>query len=82
MTAAFTPAGLDGLVLTRCDETDTFGALYGVAVESGVGTAYSTHGEGIVEGLRPADNHALATAVLRGRWPRPTAARPTMARAG
>ena len=82
MTAALTPAGLDGVVLTRCDETNTFGALYSVAVESGLGVAYSTHGEGISVGLRPADNHALATAVLRGRWPRPTGARPAMARAG
>ena len=82
MTAAFTPTGLDGLVLTRCDETDTFGALYSVAVESGVGVAYSTHGEGISAGLRPADNHALATAVLRGRWPHPAGARTAMARAG
>lgn len=81
MTAAFTPARLDGLVLTRCDETETFGALYSAAIESGVGVAYSTHGEGISAGLRPADNHAFATAVLGGRWPRPTGARPAMAQA-
>ena len=71
-TSAMAEAGVDGLVLTRCDETRTFGALLSAACESGIGIAYSTHGEGISEPLRRGDNHALALAIVGGRWPLPS----------
>lgn len=73
-TVALAAAGVDGLVLTRCDETETFGGLLTAACVSGVGIAYTTHGEGISEGLRRGDNHALAVALLGRRWPDPVSA--------
>ena len=68
-TSAFAEAGLDGLVLTRCDEARTFGALLTAACESRIGVAYSAHGDGISEPLHGGDNHALALAIVGGRWP-------------
>ena len=71
--AALTGVGIDGLVLTRCDETQSFGALLTAACEQGIGIAYSAHGEGIGDALRVGDNHALALAlaIVSGRWPQP-----------
>ena len=65
---AFSPLGPEGLIFTRCDETATFGALLTVSVESGLGVAYTTHADGIDGAIEAGDNHALAGAVLRGRW--------------
>jgi flagellar biosynthesis protein FlhF len=69
VTSAMGAAGIDGLVLTRCDETEAFGALLTAACEHGIGIAYSTHGEGISDPLRAGDNHALALAIIGGSWP-------------
>ena len=65
---AFSPLGPEGLIFTRCDETATFGALLAASVESGLGVAYTTHADGIDGAIEVGDNHALAGAVLRGRW--------------
>ena len=67
-------ARVDGLGLTRCARPGTFGGLFTAACGSGVGIAYTTHGEGISEGLRRGDNHALAVALLGRRWPDPVSA--------
>lgn len=66
---AFAPFGLTGLVATRVDEAVAFGAVLSATVESGIGLAFTTHGDGIREGLATGDVHALAVAVLAGRWP-------------
>lgn len=68
-SAAYAESGIDGLVLTRCDETATFGGLLTAACERETGIAYSTHGEGIGDALREGDNHALALAIVGGGWP-------------
>ena len=67
--AALAGVGIDGLVLTRCDETQSFGALLTAACEQGIGIAYTAHAEGIGDPLRVGDNHALALAIVSGRWP-------------
>ena len=82
VAAAMGAAGIDGLVLTRCDETEAFGALLTAACEHGIGIAYSTHGEGISDPLRGGDNHALALAIVGGRWPEQARAGRAMAAAG
>lgn len=66
---AFAPFGLTGLVATRVDEAVSFGGVLSAAIESRVGLAFTTHGDGIREGLAAGDVHALAVAVLAGRWP-------------
>ena len=71
----------DGLVFTRCDETKSFGALLTAAAETRIGVAYTTHSDSVTDELRLGDNHALATAVMLGRWPAPlSASRPRTAR--
>ncbi len=64
----------DGLVFTRCDETKSFGALLTAAAETRIGVAYTTHSDSVTDELRLGDNHALATAVMLGRWPAPLSA--------
>lgn len=69
VAGAYQPLGIDGLVFTRCDETDTYGALLGVAIESGTGVAYTAHSDQASDAPREADNHRLASALITGRWP-------------
>lgn len=82
ITSAFTADAIDGLVLTHCDETASFGALYSASAISGLGVAYTTHGEGIAEPLRTGDHSALSTALLVGQWPPAPAAVRAETRAG
>ena len=58
-----------GLLLTRCDETETFGGLWSAVAQAGIGIAYTTHDDSVGDPAHPGDNHALAAAVLLGRWP-------------
>lgn len=60
---------IDGLVLTRCDETSAYGALLTAACETQIGIAYSTHGGELKDSLHSGDNQALALAIVTGRWP-------------
>ncbi|MCK9486204.1 MAG: hypothetical protein M0R73_05790 [Dehalococcoidia bacterium] len=89
--SAYSATGIDGLVLTRCDETSHYGALAGVSVEASIGVAFSTHSDQVSEAAVPGDNLALAAAVVRATWdpaqPAPAAAptpapRRRLARAG
>lgn len=89
VVAAYSGIGIDGLALTRCDETSTFGALASVSIEAGMGIAYTTHSDQVSDMARAGDNLALATAVVSGRWApaadrtRPIlAASPVLARVG
>jgi flagellar biosynthesis protein FlhF len=69
LTRAFTGLHPGGLLLTRCDETETFGGLWSAVEQAGIGIAYTTHDDAVGEPAHPGDNHALATAVQLGRWP-------------
>ena len=60
---------VDGLVLTRCDETTTYGALLTAAAETQIGITYSTHSGELRDPLHAGDNQALSLAVVSGRWP-------------
>ncbi len=82
LTSAMGAAGVDGLVLTRCDETEAFGALLTAACEHGIGIAYSTHGDGVSDPLQVGDNHALALAIVGGSWPERARVGGAMAAAG
>jgi flagellar biosynthesis protein FlhF len=64
--AALQPAGL---AITRCDEGRAFGGVATIAVDAHLGVAFTTHDAAGSDALRTGDNHALATAVLRGGWP-------------
>ena len=68
VTAAYQVLRPDGLLLTRCDETETFGGALTIAIESGLGVAYTTHSPSVREPAREGDNHAFARAALLGRW--------------
>ena len=81
LSTAFGPVGITGLVGTRCDETSSYGGLVSAAIESGIGIAYTTHAEGITQGLQGGDNRVLAAAVISGQWPEPAATQ-RIARAG
>jgi flagellar biosynthesis protein FlhF len=69
VTRAYAAVGIRGLLLTRCDETATFGGLITAVKQSGIGVAYTTHHDSVGEPARPGDNHALAASVLLGAWP-------------
>lgn len=69
VTRAYASVKPSGLLLTRCDETETFGGLLSAIAQSRLGVAYTTHDESVGDPARPGDNHALASAVFRGRWP-------------
>jgi len=68
VVAAYSGLGVDGLVLTRCDETATFGALASVAIDASIGIAYTVHSDQVSEAARAGDNLGLASAVVTGRW--------------
>ncbi|MGE3855636.1 MAG: hypothetical protein AB7G21_01615, partial [Dehalococcoidia bacterium] len=87
--AAYSAVGIDGIAITRCDETSTFGALASVAIEASIGIAYTTHSDQVSDAARAGDNLALASAVVSGRWadaaparPRVAAPSPALARVG
>lgn len=69
LTTSFAGLHPSGLLLTRCDETETFGGLLSAVQRAGIGIAYTTHDDSVGTPSHPGDNHALATAVLMGRWP-------------
>lgn len=66
--AAYSAAGIDGLVVTRCDETSHMGAVAGVAMEASIGVAFTTHSDQVSEAATPGDNLTLAAAVVRATW--------------
>ena len=77
VAAAYAAVSPDGLIATRCDETETFGGLLTIAAEANLGIAFTAHGPSVRDATREGDNHALARAVMLGRWtanPRMTAA--------
>ena len=78
VAAAYSAVGLDGLVLTRCDETATFGALISVSIDSTLGVAYTTHSDQVGDAPKLGENLALANAVTTGRWPAPPAGARTL----
>lgn len=63
----------DGLVLTRLDETRTFGGALTIACLTGLGVAYTTAGEATGEAPAVADNHSLVAAMVAGAWAEPVA---------
>jgi flagellar biosynthesis protein FlhF len=68
VTAAYRALAPDGLIASRCDETETFGGLLTIAVEASLGVAFTAHGPSVRDAAREGDNHALARAVMLGRW--------------
>lgn len=81
-TALFAPLGLSGLVATHVDQSASFGGIVTAAIEASTGVAYTTSSDRLTEGLAEGDNHALATALLTGAWPRVAAAAPEGALSG
>lgn len=82
LTGAYAPLQPSGLLLTRCDETATFGGLLSAVHRAGIGIVHTTHDDSVGAASQPGDNQALATAVLTGRWPEPVSASVRARRAG
>ncbi len=74
VTRAYRPVEPQGLVITRCDETSGYGALLTTAATSGLGVAYTAHGDAIGTPPHGGDNITLARAVMSGAWPQPAPA--------
>lgn len=55
---------LDGLVLTKMDETSSFGSVFNLAWRSQLPLAYFTTGTHVIEDLKPADARALTSALF------------------
>ena len=73
VVAAYRALAPDGLLITRCDETGTFGGLLTIACEEELGVAFTTHSPSVRDPARPGDAHALASAVMLGHWTAPPA---------
>ncbi len=69
VVSAFSALALDGVVLTRCDETAHFGHLAGVLIEAALGVAYTTRSDQVSDGPVAGDNVALAQAIVEAQWP-------------
>lgn len=68
VVSAFSAVGLDGAVVTRCDETAHFGHLASVLIEAALGVAFTTRSDQVGDAPVPGDNLALAEAVVRAQW--------------
>jgi len=64
MAAAFEPFQPDSLVLTRLDETGTYGSIFNFACKSGIPLAYFASGPDVFDDLRPANPSRLVDALL------------------
>ncbi|MGE3961790.1 MAG: hypothetical protein AB7F65_08935 [Dehalococcoidia bacterium] len=84
VVSAYSAVGLDGAVVTRCDETTHFGHVAPVLVEAALGMAFATRSDQVSDAPAPADNLALAEAIVRAQWPQalPAAAATRRAPAG
>lgn len=67
--SAYSAVGIDGLAVTRCDETSHLGDIATVSLESSIGLAYTTHSEQVSDPAVPVDNGAFASAVVHAEWP-------------
>jgi len=66
--ASFGVFGLDGIVVTKLDETATFGSIYNLAMKTGLPLAYFSSGKGVAGGLEPATAERLVRALFsKGR---------------
>jgi flagellar biosynthesis protein FlhF len=66
--ASFGVFGLDGLVVTKLDETATFGSIFNVAMKTGLPLAYFSSGKGAYGSLEAASTDRLVRALLgKGR---------------
>jgi len=68
VVSAYSAVGIDGLAVTRCDETAFLGEIADVAIEAAIGIACTTHSEQVSDPATPADNAAFASAVVHARW--------------
>jgi len=74
VVSAYSALALDGVVVTRCDETAHFGHLAGVLIEAALGLAYTTRSDQVSDGPVVGDNLALAQAIVGTQWPTAQAA--------
>ncbi|HSG91294.1 MAG TPA: hypothetical protein VLA56_18910, partial [Pseudomonadales bacterium] len=74
VVSAFSALALDGVVVTRCDETSHFGHLAGVLIEAALGVAYTTRSDQVSDAPMAGDNLALAEAIVDAQWPAATLA--------
>lgn len=66
--AAFHPFRLTGLMVTKLDETATFGNVYNLAWQSRLPLAFFTAGPRVLDELLPAQPEQLAAALLEGTF--------------
>ncbi len=66
--AAFHPFRLTGMMVTKLDETATFGNVYNLAWQSRLPLAFFTAGPRVLDELVPAEAEQLAAALLEGSF--------------
>lgn len=64
IAAAFEPFQPDSLVLTKLDETGSYGSIFNFAYRSGIPLAYYTSGPDVFNDLRPANPARLVDAMM------------------
>lgn len=61
---AYRRAGLKGCVLTKLDETTSFGGALGIAMQESLSIAYTTNGQEIPADISVATGHSLVTSAV------------------
>jgi len=64
IASALTPFNLQGLIVTKLDETTTYGSIYNLAWRSQLPLVYFSDSPSVLEALRPAHRHELINMVL------------------
>lgn len=67
--AAFGPFRPRGLVVTKLDETTTFGSIFNLAWRSKLPLVFFSKGTQVMQDLATAKAETLVTALFEGRWP-------------
>ncbi len=65
---ALKPFGPLGLVVTRLDETGTYGNLFEVVRRTRLPLLWATSSAHVLDGLQPVEPRQLVRAILEGRW--------------
>jgi flagellar biosynthesis protein FlhF len=66
---AFGPQSIDNLIFTKIDETETLGAAFSLACETGLPLSYLTRGQRVPEDLEPAAAERMVEFIMGGSKP-------------
>jgi flagellar biosynthesis protein FlhF len=66
--ASFGPFHVKGLIVTKTDETTTFGSIYNIAAHTQTALTFFTTGDQVIGNLRAANSSDLVDAIFKGKF--------------